>query len=151
MAGSEKGSIDMSNGSPWVTRTKAHPQRRLFCFPYAGGGASIYRQWASLLPADIEVCALQLPGRENRILEPLFTQLEPLVRTLADVLQPYLDVPFSFFGHSMGALISFELARYLRRHHLPQPRRLLLSAHRAPQLPYRGPRLHTMPHDEFID
>jgi medium-chain acyl-[acyl-carrier-protein] hydrolase len=145
-----KGYFMQKSPTSWLMRTRTEARKRLFCFPYAGGGASIYRQWGSLFPEDFEVCPIQLPGRENRILERPFTQLEPLLQELANVLQPYLDLPFFFFGHSMGALISFELTRYLRKHNLPQPQRLLLSAHRAPHLPHSGAQLHTMPADEFI-
>jgi medium-chain acyl-[acyl-carrier-protein] hydrolase len=146
-----KGIIDMSQQTSWLPPVRTDARQRLFCFPYAGGGASIYREWAKQLPADVEVCPIQLPGRENRIVERPFTSLEPLIQTLAEVLRPYLDLPFSFFGHSLGSLVSFELTRYLRRHSLPQPRRLLLSAHRAPQLTDRGKPIHALPDAEFID
>src|SRR6185295_11175567 len=86
---------------------------RLFCFPYAGGGASAYRGWATALPSDLEVCPVQLPGRESRLREAPFTRPEPLIQTLADVLEPHLDLPFVLFGHSMGGMISFELSREL--------------------------------------
>ncbi len=139
--------------TPWLIRgssgTKA--QRRLFCFPYAGGGASIYRTWGKQLPAEIEVCAVQLPGRENRITEPFFTSLPLLVETLAQMLQPYLDLPFCFFGHSLGALVSFELTRYLRKSARPQPLRLFLSAHRAPQVARETSDIHMLPDPQFIE
>lgn len=123
----------------WVVQAKRRssspPRLRLFCFPYAGGGATIYRSWSDYMPGDIEVCPVYLPGRESRFNEPAFTRLDPLVRVLAHVLQPLMDVPYAFFGHSMGSLISFELARYLRQAHMPEPMHLLVAAHRAPQLP----------------
>lgn len=122
----------------WLMRTKVRqspPRLRLFCFPYAGGGAAIYRTWSSYLPEDIEVCPVHLPGRELRIKEPAFTHIAPLVRVLAHVLRPRMDVPFAFFGYSMGALISFELARYLQQAQMPEPQHLFVSAHRAPHLP----------------
>src|SRR5262245_13119588 len=87
--------------------------QRLFCFPYAGGPASIYRDWGNKLPASIEVHPVQLPGHGNRLREPLSKSVEPLVKSLAEELKPYLEVPFSLFGHSMGAIISFELAHLL--------------------------------------
>src|SRR5262245_26039610 len=86
---------------------------RLFCFPYAGGGASIFRAWPELTPPEIEVCPVQLPGREGRLLEPPFSSIQPLIEVLSEVLQPYLDMPYAFFGHSMGSLISFELTHHL--------------------------------------
>jgi medium-chain acyl-[acyl-carrier-protein] hydrolase len=128
------------------------PAVRLFCLPYAGGGASIYRQWASKLPAWIEVCALQLPGRESRMSEPGYTHVKDAVEEAADTIHPLLDKPFYLFGHSMGSVISFELARFLRRHNLPQPQRLFISAKRGPSIPRRHPNedLHPLPDREFL-
>ncbi len=133
----------------WIIRSKAQPRLRLFCFPYAGGGASIFRLWATSLPAEVEVCPVYLPGRENRLREPLFTSLEQLIPVLGQALDPYMDIPFAFFGYSMGALISFELARHLRRGQRQGPVRLLIAADRAPHLPRPGPALHHLPDDEF--
>ncbi len=101
----------------WVACAKPNPQAklRLFCFHYAGGGASVFRGWRDSLPQSVEVCAIELPGRGMRLRESPFTQLEPLVQHLASTLLPYLDKPFAFFGHSMGGLVSFELTRLLRR------------------------------------
>lgn len=138
----------------WLVRTKARqssPRLRLFCFPYAGGGALIYRTWSSYLPEDIEVCPVYLPGRESRFNEPAFTHVSSLVRVLAHVLRPYLDIPFAFFGHSMGALISFELARYLRQAHMSEPKHLFVSAHRAPQLPDMRASLHHLSDAAFLE
>lgn len=136
----------------WIIRRKPSPQARLrlFCFPYAGGGVSIFRAWSDTLPADVEVCPLQFPGRGTRLMEPPFTQLSPLVQALAEALFPLLDKPFAFFGHSLGALVSFELARRLRRQYAVQPVRLFISADRAPQIPNRDPAIHSLPEGEFL-
>jgi medium-chain acyl-[acyl-carrier-protein] hydrolase len=107
---------------------------RLFCFPYAGAGASIYRTWPTGLPKAVNVCPVQLPGREGRINEAPFTEMATLIPALAQEMLPALDRAFAFFGHSMGALISFELARYLRREHGLQPSHLFISGRGAPQL-----------------
>ncbi|HEU5226382.1 MAG TPA: alpha/beta fold hydrolase [Ktedonobacteraceae bacterium] len=123
---------------------------RLFCLHYAGGSASLFRNWQQMMPPGVEVCAIQLPGREARISEAPLSQMEEVVQTLAQVLAPYLDLPFILFGHSMGALVSFELARQLRREGLPMPMHLFVSAFRAPQMPYRLPRLHALEHDTFV-
>lgn len=123
----------------------------MFCFPYAGGGASAYRGWSSSLPVDIEVCPVQLPGRESRLREQPFTTLAPLVQALADELVPHFDLPFVFFGHSMGGLISFELARELRRRGAPFPVHLFVSGRRAPQLPAREEPIHDLPEPEFVE
>lgn len=123
---------------------------RLFCFPYAGGGARIYRRWSEFLPFQVEVCPVQLPGRENRVIESPYTNLSDLISDLVPALEPYLDKPFAFLGHSMGALISFELTRHLRKLHWPLPEQLFLFAHSAPHLPRRAPTFHDLAPDEFV-
>lgn len=135
----------------WIIRYRQNAQARLrlFCFAYAGGGASVFRSWPDALPPEVEVCAIQLPGRENRIGEPAYTRIGPLVEALADALYPYLDRPFAFFGHSMGALVSFELARQLRRTHDRHPVSLYLAAYRAPQLPNPNIRIYHLPAEVF--
>jgi medium-chain acyl-[acyl-carrier-protein] hydrolase len=137
---------------PWIPSHKRMPESRLrmFCFPYAGAGVSIFRHWSEALPAEVEVCPIQLPGRGTRLVEPPFVQLSPLVDALAQALAPLLDKPFVFFGHSLGALIGFELARRLRGQYGVHPARLLVSALRAPQLPDRGAPVHALPEGEFI-
>jgi medium-chain acyl-[acyl-carrier-protein] hydrolase len=136
----------------WIVRRKPgpHTRRRLFCFPYAGAGASIFRAWPDGLPTDVEVCPVQFPGRGTRLMERPFTRLSPLVEALAQALVPLLDVPFAFFGHSLGSLVSFELARRLRRDYGVQPVRLCVSAGRAPQIPRRGSLVHALPEKEFL-
>jgi medium-chain acyl-[acyl-carrier-protein] hydrolase len=124
---------------------------RLFCFPGAGGGASIFRAWSEGFPPEIEVYAVQLPGREGRWMEPPFTRVQPLVESLAQALSRWVDKPFAFFGHSMGALISFELARYLRRTKDLGPIHLLASAYPAPHRPDRFPQLHHLPEPELLE
>ena len=103
------------------------------------------------MPATVEICRAQLPGREVRLKEPGFTRLNPLVLALADAIEPYLDLPFAFFGHSMGTLISFELARELRRRHKLLPTNLFVSAHVAPQITHRSTPIHDLPEPEFIE
>ncbi len=135
----------------WIVRPKPNPQAflRLFCFPYAGGGASVFRAWPDDLPAGVEVCSVQLPGRESRLKEPLFTRLPPLVQTLARVLRSYMNMPFAFFGHSVGTLVSFELARELRRQSAPGPLYLFVAGRWAPQIPDPDPPIHQLPEPEF--
>jgi medium-chain acyl-[acyl-carrier-protein] hydrolase len=135
----------------WFPYIKQNPlaRLRLFCFPHAGGGASAFRKWQDELPSEIEVCAIQLPGRENRFPEPPFTELTSLLHLLERVFAPYLNKPFAFFGHSLGALISFEFARQLRRQHGLQPVHLFVSGARAPQIPRRLPTIHHLPDTEF--
>jgi Predicted thioesterase involved in non-ribosomal peptide biosynthesis len=125
-------------------------QIRLFCFPYAGGGASIFGNWFNFLPAQVEVCPIQLPGRENRINEPPIKRLSALVDELIEILLPLIDLPFAFFGHSMGALISFELTRLLRQSNLPLPSQLFISGFGAPHMPDPEPPIHHLPLQEFV-
>ena len=133
-------------GNPWlrISQPKLQARLRLFCFPYAGGAASIYRIWHQHLPADIEVCAVQLPGRENRIREHPYTNLVEGVQTLLPNLLPSLDKPFALFGHSMGALIAYELAQQLQSYG-QTPTHLLVSGRRAPMLPEPEALIHTLP------
>ncbi len=144
---------DVSLTECWLRSPKPNPQAslRLFCFPYVGGGALIFRTWPNSLPATAEVCPVELPGRGTRLKETPFTRLLPLVQALAQALLPHLDKPFAFFGHSMGALISFELTRQLRRLYGLVPLHLFVSAHRAPQLPDPDPPIHTLPEAEFME
>lgn len=137
----------------WLAYREPNPRARLrlFCFPYAGGGASVYRGWAASLPGDVEVCPVQLPGRESRLRETPFTHWRPLVDALAEVLPPYFEMPFVFFGHSMGALLAFELARSLRRMGGPLPLHLFVSGRRAPEVPAREEPIHQLPEAQFIE
>jgi len=124
--------------------------RRLFCFNYAGAGASMFRAWPALLPAQVELVAVQLPGREDRLREPPVTRLQDLVSAVAQQIQPLLDKPFAFFGHSMGALLAFELARDLVAKRGISPFRLFVSGRKAPHLRIDAPPLHALPEDKFV-
>ncbi len=123
---------------------------RLFCFPHAGASASMFNSWTDKITSKIEICPIQLPGRENRHKEPAFTKLKPLIQTLAQIIKPYLDVPFALFGHSMGALLSFELARELRRQNCPTPSHLFVSSYRAPHIPDLNSPIYKLPETKFI-
>src|SRR5581483_5651279 len=122
--------------------------RRLICFPYAGAGAANYADWAALLPPDIELVSVQLPGRQNRIAEEPFRETGPLIAALCYALRPLLDGSFAFFGHSGGAIAAYELARALRSRGARGPEHLFLSAQPAPGT--TGLRqLHDLPEEEF--
>lgn len=107
-------------------------RRRLFCFHHAGGGPSLFREWQNDVPPGTEVLAVALPGREGRIAEKPVTQLHTLVDMLVKVLPT--DLPFAFFGHSLGAIVGFELARQLHERRMPVPQHLFISASSAPHL-----------------
>ena len=136
----------------WITCPAPNPtaRLRLFCLPFAGGGASIYRSWARALPSTIEVCPVQLPGRENRLCESPYTDIRPLAETLAGQIQLYAQKPFALYGHSMGALLAFELARVLQRQNAPMPLTLFLAAHRAAHLSPRRAPIYALPREELI-
>jgi medium-chain acyl-[acyl-carrier-protein] hydrolase len=136
----------------WFVRPRPQPQARLrlFCLPYAGGAASIFRTWSACLPPSIEVWPIQLPGRETRFHDPCLTRLDDLTAILVAVLRPHLTLPYAIFGHSMGALIGFALARRLRDEHVAQPQHLFASARRAPQIPRTDPPTYDLPEPAFL-
>jgi medium-chain acyl-[acyl-carrier-protein] hydrolase len=142
-----------TDATSWLKypRPNSQAKLRLFCFPYAGAGASIYQAWPNNLPPEIEVCSVQLPGRENRLKEPAFTEISNLTQTLASVLCSQMSIPFAFFGHSMGSLLSFELARQLRRQNDPIPVHLFVASRRAPQIPATTGPTYLLPEDKFIE
>jgi medium-chain acyl-[acyl-carrier-protein] hydrolase len=123
---------------------------RLFCDPYAGGGASLYRPWTALLQSAIQVCPVQLPGRVERFREQPHTTLHGAVNELAAGVMPLVDRPFALFGHSMGASIAFELARELRRRGA-SPAWLFVGGSRAPQRPAPAGCLSALPEQVFVD
>jgi medium-chain acyl-[acyl-carrier-protein] hydrolase len=105
---------------------------------------------AQQLPVDIELCAVQLPGRENRYREKPFAHIAPLVSALDEILYPLLDRPFAAFGYSLGALVAFEWARAIREAYRISPTHLFIAAQRAPQIPSRLAPLHDLPEELFI-
>jgi medium-chain acyl-[acyl-carrier-protein] hydrolase len=124
---------------------------KVFCFPYAGGSAQVFKKWPGLLPSTAQVVSVELPGRGSRLREPPSVSLPALIDDLENAIWPSLDKPFVFFGHSMGAIIAFELSRALRRKYDREPQALFVSGRRAPQLPRSEPITYNLPRDEFID
>jgi medium-chain acyl-[acyl-carrier-protein] hydrolase len=137
----------------WLTVPRPRPgaRLRLFCFPYAGGGSSIFRRWQSHLPETVELCFAQFPGRETRMREPPVADMATIVDELAREIKPWLDLPYAFFGHSMGALVAFELARRLRDEAGAELTHLFLSGRRAPQLAVTERTIYNLPEPEFIE
>lgn len=139
--------------NPWVTcfQPSSQAKLRLFCLPYAGGGASSFRDWTAQLPSFIEVCPIELPGRGSRFQEPPYTRLTPLIQDLTQALLPHLNIPFAFFGHSMGALVSFELTQFLSQTYKLTPVCLAVAGRPAPHLSNRSNPIHTLPDSEFLE
>lgn len=139
-------SMNVMADSRWLVCTNPNPNAalRLFCIPYAGGNAAIYQHWHRGLPQDVEVFALQLPGRGNRLLEEPITDLEELTDSIIASIEPYLDKPYALFGHSMGAMISYEVACKLEERKLGELSHLFVSAFRAAHLPRRNTRRYML-------
>jgi surfactin synthase thioesterase subunit len=139
--------------SPWLIAppVRSRPRLRLLCLPYAGGSAAAYRRWWKLAPGTIEVLAVELPGHGSRLRETSHTQLGPLVHAIGQAIEPILDLPYAIFGHSLGGLLGFELARQMRREGGALPVGLFVSATAAPNTPRSAPQLHLAPDDEVRD
>lgn len=145
-------SINLSSGS-WVACVQPNPKAnlRLFCLPYAGANAGVFGSWAKNLPTTVEVCPIELPGHGSRWMQTAFTQLQPLVEEIAGGIIPYLDKPFACFGHSMGALLSFEVTAFLQMHIGKSPVHLFISGRRAPDIPSPVAPIYALPDTAFID
>ncbi|HEX7288897.1 MAG TPA: alpha/beta fold hydrolase [Candidatus Angelobacter sp.] len=141
------------SGSRWFERLSPSraPRFRFFCFPYAGGSADVYRNWQQWFPEQLDICLVHLPGRGKNMGKRAFSSLVPLVAEIADHITLLTDIPYALYGHSMGALISFELARELSRRQEKGPERLFVSGCRAPQCPIDEPFLFKLPGNAFLD
>lgn len=139
--------------SPWFSRVvrKEEARARLLCLPFAGGGADFYRGWSDWLPPDLEVWPVQPPGRGARMMERTLDDLAAMVHSIAEAVTPLLDdLPVIVFGHSMGALLAFELAHELVARSAPAPNLLILSGRPAPT--WRLPRIrHVMTDAELLE
>lgn len=134
----------------WIKSLCTHGERlRLFCFPYAGGGPVVFQKWAQWLPPGVGLHAVHLPGRGTRMREIPFDRLAPIVAALVNALRPMQDLPFAFFGHSMGALLAFETARALRLGG-GGPRLLIASGCRSPPLIEEREKIHGLSDESFI-
>jgi medium-chain acyl-[acyl-carrier-protein] hydrolase len=126
------------------------PRLRLFCFPYAGGSARIFRSWPPFLDSSIELCVCQFPGREHRFSETAISDFPLLLTSLVSALRLSLDLPYACFGHSLGALVMFELTHQLRLQECRLPIALFPSGCRAPHLPNPHSPIHALPDEAFF-
>jgi len=134
-----------------VRPARAVSTLRLFCFPHVGAGGGAFNLWQpAWIPDNIELWTVRLPGREQRLSERPFHRMEPLVEALYEATATQLSGPYAFYGHSLGALVAFEMARKIQRLGKQGPIRLLISAHTAPQLGLCRPVLHNLPDKEFL-
>ncbi len=126
-----------------------NPKLKLYCFHYAGGSAGIFRSWAKQLMPDIELIAIQLPGRDERFTETLYTDLTALMQAISTDTQHLIDTPCVLFGHSMGARLAYEYALKIQATQPGLLRGLIASAARAPQEPASDP-IHHLDDSAFL-
>jgi surfactin synthase thioesterase subunit len=138
----------------WVGGNERHAATdaplRLFCFSHAGGGAAFFRPWCAALAPAVDVRPVQLPGRESRFDEAPYRRMELLLDPLCAALEPYLDRPYALFGHSMGALVAYEVARRFSTSSRPAATCLVVSGRRGPRTPSDHRLLHGLPDAEFL-
>ena len=142
----------LSSSNNWFVcpQPNSKAEMRLFFFPYAGSGPTVFNKWTAGFPSNMETWIAHYPGRGSRYKESPIKEMLTLVEKINEAIQPLLDKPFIFFGHSLGGMVAFELIRHLRGLKLPQPNILFVSACSAPQLPDPHPPIHTLPDTEFI-
>ncbi|WP_086770651.1 thioesterase II family protein [Streptomyces bobili] len=136
----------------WVVRPQRIPDARIrvFCFPHAGAGAAAFTPWAGRLPAGAELCAIRFPGRENRIDEAPFDDLQLLVDALEPAVAALSDRPFVLLGHCSGSVIALELAHRLRDRHGKRPEALVVSSIAGP-VRRSSESIHLLPREEFFE
>ena len=137
--------------TPWIAyhRPSSAARMRLFCFAYAGGGASIFVPWIEALAPLCEMCPVQLPGREGRFSEPLLKDTRMAAELAARAIAPACEEPYALFGHSLGAVLAYEVALHLRKAGVRDPEHLFVSARRGALVPHSGKRSGHLPDDEF--
>ena len=133
-----------------VTRKKPHARYRLFGFPYSGGSAAVFQPWEELLPDDIELVAVRLPGHTGRTNEAPLTSVAAMADSLMPSIAAWLDRPYLMYGHSLGAVVAFELLHMLQAKRLPLPLHFFCAGRRAPHAPPRVEPIHDWPLERFV-
>ena len=137
-------------GNKWLSvKPSPNPKQRLVCIPYAGQSAAVFDDWSAALPDCVEVCAVELPGRRRRYKEPHVADVTTAAREVELALRGLPPLPTAVFGHSMGALIAFELSLGWNRRTGPLEL-LVVSGCRAPHLKRREQPIHTLPREDFL-
>ncbi|WP_225074914.1 thioesterase II family protein [Streptomyces sp. CoT10] len=140
-----------SLGRTWLKIPEHYDGRvRLFCLPFAGGGAAAYRPWITLLADVAQVLPVHLPGRESRLKEAPVRDVEVLASLVADALAPWCHEPYAVYGHSMGALLAHRTVAMLCRRGLPLPTTLFVAARRPPHMPPELPLVHRLPVPQLV-
>lgn len=136
----------------WLARPHAEtaPWLRIICLPHIAGGAAAFNAWLDGLPPGVELCAVRLPARENRLDEPPIDEMPVLLDALENVLTPLLERPYVLFGHCSGSIIAFHLARRLRHRGKPMPAMLIVSSIEAPAVHAVHEPMHLLPRDELF-
>lgn len=140
----------------WLVDVQRPPAPRveLVCFPHAGGQPAAFAEWPRRLPPDVALRAVQLPGRAQRLAEPPVADRAALIERMAAPLAAAVErssAPVIWLGHSMGAVLAFELCRALSARRLPRPALLVVAAHRPPHRPLAGPNLHSADDEAMLD
>ncbi len=137
---------------PYCRPDAVRPRLSLLCFAHAGGSALSFRAWPNKFPWNVQVCAVQLPGRERRLREPFIRRIPQLIDRMAEELLPRLDGPVALLGHSLGAKIAFEFAQRLRSHYGPQKvTHLFVSGCPAPHLRSSRDPIYNLPDGKFME
>lgn len=123
---------------------------KLFCIPYAGGSAAVYSKWKKKLNPLIELKQVELPGRGYRIKEPLIDNMPDMVENIFKEIKDQIESPYILFGHSMGALITYEVCKRIKQEGYPAPVHIFISGKQAPQAKSEKPNCYSLPEDEFI-
>ncbi|MDP5142178.1 thioesterase domain-containing protein [Rheinheimera baltica] len=141
-----------SMGNNWFLIPKPNPNARLrlFCFPYAGGNAGTYLAWAEKLHYQVELVALQLPGRATRIAEPAISDMHQMIEALLNQSTCFTQLPYVLFGHSLGSKVAYEFAANMCRQRNRPPSHVIVSGSGAPHLPVEHLPLYNLPEAEFI-
>ncbi len=150
----KQGRREMLADSPWIVdfTPDRRPRVRLLCFPYAGGGANVYRSWVRELPPEVGVSAVQLPGREGRFSEPPLDRVGAVVAKVSEALARLgSPSPLALFGHSMGSVLAFEVARALQLRGDEEPIHLMIAGRTPPSNPTPPRPISGLPDGDFLD